>query len=475
MGAQAFASDVVEPVLDHMTEHNVQWVRFIVPWSSVEPVQSSPPTYSWEWLDGMVSALAGNGFTVVGIVLGNPSWAATTDCGPVNKVPLARYRQFLRDLAERYDGDLVQDAPRSPRVVHWEIYNEEDFNPDRAGGEDDYGGCFGNNPNAYAEQLRQAYLGIHEANPTAHVLFGGVAHDRFYNKSGYSPVGPFHYTFVRDVLTYLKNNYGSEAQWPFFDMMGLHLYNDYRNNWDGTPPLEQELLGKVARFRTNQLYRVGFYDLRSVPLAITELSLPSMPSDAYTLRDETTQAAYPGQVLIRSRAVGAPIAMWFTVEDYLTGACDSPWSWLTFGLLKSQSVYEAAQRCTPNPLPDYQVDEPHQPKPAIVALRTAVEQLAGWAYELQLTASQTGSVRIEAHRFVSPGNHYRIALFTDHGERLGRRGYPPLEVTMTFNASLLPDWTGTLRVVDYLGNVTRYYGPSVVLTIKQWPQYVSAE
>ncbi len=180
-----------------------------------------------------------------------------------------------------------------------------------------------------------------------------------------------------DVLTWLKANHGAESQWPFFDQIGVHVYNDFRNNWDGPQPYNQELIGKVAHFRGNQLFRVGQFDLAGMPVDVSEVSLPSLPSDEFTDRSETLQAVYPGQVLARAMVAGAARAIWFSAEDNFTGACDNPYAWFTFGLLRSQPVYQAAQGCGLNPLPGYTVSVPHEPKPALTALGVAVEQLGG--------------------------------------------------------------------------------------------------
>jgi len=476
MGVQVFGGDVIPQVLGQMAYGGAKWVRVIILWSVLEPTNTTPPTYNWSYSDALITPLVAGGFTPVGVIYSNPSWAANTSCGPVDRVPLSRFEQFIGALVERYDGDGVDDAPRSPRVLHWEISNEEDFSPSHAGGQGDHGGCFGDNPPAYGTHLRAAYLGAKSASSDAQIIFGGVAYDRFHNLPGYSPPGPFDYAFVGQTLSWLDALFGSGPDFPFFDIMAVHIYNDYRDNWDGTaPPFDQELVAKIAHFREHQLYATGRYDLRDVPLMLTEASLPSMPSDTWTERSEDIQAAYPGQLMARSMAVGAQNAVWFTIEDSFTGACDNPWAWLTFGLLRSQDVYQAAQACDPNPLPGYNVAAPHEPKPSLAAYRTAVGLLGGVPYDRQLDAGETGSPEIQAFRFQTTGGRYLIVAFTDNGRPLGRRGYPPVERDMTFDNGVLPDWTGQLRVTDHLGNETLFSGDSVTLTIRQAAVYVRAD
>ncbi len=479
LGAQAYGDDVVEPVLDQMESAGVMWVRMPVQWSFIEPTKTSPPTYQWTYFDNLFGSLVAEGFTPIGVIYSNPTWAASTTCGPVDLVPLSRFQQFIGDLVERYDGDGSADAPRSPIVDHWEISNEQDFNYDHAGsGESDYGGCFGDDPSAYADHIRAVYLAAQQASPDVRILFGGVAYDRLYNKSGYDPNnrGPFNYYFVGQVLTELYDTYGQEASFPFFDAVAVHVYNDFRNNWDGTQPNNQELIGKVSDFRSNQLYSSGKFDLRSAPLMLTEASLPSMPSDPWTDRSEAIQAAYPGQLATRAMAAGVENVVWFSIEDNFIAPCDAPpWYWHTYGLLRSEAVEQAAKACSPNPLPGYDVDTDHEEKPSHAAFRTAGEQLEDSSYDRQLSTSETGSYQIEAHRFQKSDSSYLLVAFTDHGERLGRKGFSPLSRSMTFDSTILPDWTGHLLVTDHLGGESDYYGTSITLTIEQEPIYVRAE
>jgi hypothetical protein len=472
-GVQADDQQIVTPVLNHLAEAGLRFVRMRVMWRYIEPVETTPPTYGWTSWDNWFGSVAGAGFEPIGVVFNHPPWAATTSCGPIDKVPLSRYGDFIRALVERYDGDGVDDAPGSPRVRYWEIGNEEDFDVSHASGEGDYGSCFGGQAAAYGAYLRTAYLAAKEADSTSVVLFGGLAYERFYNKTGYSPTGPFDYTFASSTLDWLYTNHGTEAAWPFFDWMVVHVYNDYRNNWDGTLPNDQELMGKVKHFRDHQMVHSGWYDLRSEPMASTEVSLPSEPTDSYTNRSEAIQAAYPGQALVRSMAAGLTSVTWYTVEDYTGGRCFELYDWLLFGLLRSMPVYYAATACgSYNPIPDYSVSVDHEPKPAHTAYGVAVDQLAGATYDRQLTTAETGSSNIEAFRFTRGDDLAMIAAFTDNGERLGRKGYSALERDMTFDASVLPGWTGRIAIVDHLGNTTHETGTSITLTITQWPVYV---
>jgi hypothetical protein len=469
-GVQIFEDEAVPGILNPMASAGGRYVRQRVVWKYIEPSDTSPPSYNWSSTDEYLGDLARAGFTPIGDIFGHPSWAATHECGPIDLVPLSRYGDFIQALVERYDGDGTDDAPGSPRISHWEIGNEPDFDLDEAGDESDYGSCFGGAGDDYGAYLRTAYLAAKRADATSTVLFGGVAYDRFYNKAGYSPTGPFDYDLVDDALDWLYTNHGSESAWPFFDWMVIHVYNDYRNNWDGTPPADQELLGKVKHFQVNKMLHVGWYDLRSAPLAITEVSLPSMPSDPWTTRSEAIQAAYPGRVLARAMKAGVEALVWFEAEDRTGGDCDSIYDWLGLGLLKSMTVYNAAQQCNPNPIPDYSVSRAHEPKDSYRAYGVVVDQLDGASFDTQIVTTHS---EIEAYRMQESGGGYMVVAFTDNGERLGRKGYPPVTRQMRFDSSVLPGWTGRIAITNHLGVTTYRSGSTFVnINVTQWPVYV---
>src|SRR5437667_409485 len=79
------------------------------------------------------------------------------------------YAQFAGWMAERYDGDGIDDAPGSPRIAAWEIWNEPNDTqlwPNIGGGADA-------RKRRYGDLLVAAYQAIKAADPTATVLTGG--------------------------------------------------------------------------------------------------------------------------------------------------------------------------------------------------------------------------------------------------------------------------------------------------------------
>jgi len=470
-GVQVYQGDM-EPLWDGtLTEAGVSWARVEAFWRDIEPAEAEPPAYRWEALDQIVAGVVRGRMKPLVVVYTKPAWAASRSCGPVDRAPLAAYGAFVRDLVERYDGDGSADAPNGARAGHWEIENEPDFTPG-ATAEGDYGSCYGDDPAAYGEQLRAAYLAAKAADAGAKVVFGAVAYDRFHDRPDLDPAGPFRYTFVRDALGALHRDHGGEAGWPFFDILGFHNYNDYRNNWDGAGGRDPEIVGKANHLRANQLVVDGAFDLSHMPLLASEMGVASGPSDAFTERDETFQAAYVGQVMIRSAAARLEAAIWFTAADRAAGACDRPYDWLAHGLLRTRFVAERVARCPSPPLPGYTADRPFVPKPAVAAFRAMGVLLSRATYGRQLTAQETDTADLEAHLFTLADGRAAIAAFADNGERLGRRMFPVPTREMRVDANVLPGFAGRVEVIDYLGNVTERTGSPVTVQVGYQPVYV---
>ncbi len=473
----------LEVILGQIREAGGRWVRVPVLWWGIEGADTTPRTRTWEYTDATLGTSASLGFEALAVVYSHPAWAATRSCGPIDRVPLYRYGEFMRDLVERYDGDGVDDAPGSPVVRYWEIGNEPDFSPSHARGEGDYGSCFGDDggPEQYGDYLREAYGSVKKANPEAQVVFGAVAYERFYENPHYRPEhrGPFRFEFVKEVLTWLATQYEGEPGWPFVDVMALHNYNDFRDNWDGRSGLEQEIIGKVAHFRQNQLVVPDVVDLSDMPIISSEVSLASGPSNQWIGRNEERQAAYVAQVTIRAQAAGVEAAIWFIDEDFIIGDCDVPDAWQLFGLLRSPRIAAAAALCPANPIPGYAPLAPHEPKPSLTAYATVARVLGGARFERQLTPADTGHSEIQAYGFTLASGRAAYAAFTDHLLPLGRivAGVPvdDVEHDFTVDAEYLPGWTGRVRVIDHLGNEQVRSGDSVTVRLTYRPTYVVVE
>lgn len=478
LGLQLFESDLAAIHDDRLNEAGSTWARTRLLWAAAEPSEDRP--FEWGMSDSMVGAIAVQELKGIVSIYQWPSWAAETDCGPLPEAGLARYERFLRAAVERYDGDGLEDVPGSPRIEHWEIGNEPDFSPVAGAGlgEASYGSCFGDDPEAYAELLIRSHAAIRAADPTAVILFGGVAYDRFMDYPDLDPgtaAGPFRHDFVRTVLGALADDHADEPGYPFFDMIGFHNYNDFRDGWDGAGGLEPEIVGKAARFREEQLVDPGRFDFTETPLVSTEVGIASAPSDAWTLRSEDYQAAYAAQVAIRGLAAGLRAMIWYTATDYTGGDCGNPYSWLMLGLMRSEWVAAAARACPEDPLPEYRPAEPWERKPAYSAFATASRVIGEAAYLDQLSTAELGVAGVEAHRVELADGRPAIVAFTDHGRSLGSRRATDIERVLRVDAGLTGEWTGRLRIVDHLGDERVVTGSSVDVRLTYRPLYLVVE
>jgi len=502
-GVQIFEDDTTTDAIDRVRGAGATWARTRALWKLVEP---QPGQYDWTVTDALFGDATAAGLRNLAAVYANPPWAADTECGPPSAAGRARWAALWTALVERYDGDGMGDAPSGGVVRWWQVGNEVDFDPAAAGAEGDYGSCLGGQPEVYAALLLEARAAAKAADPEVMIGFGPVAWDRFTAESApdgwTAPPGPYAYDFTEralEALARLAIDQGRQESAaaalepppaaPLVDFVALHHYNDNAHAWDG--PAGRELVARVARFRDAQLALPGTYDVRGLPLVISEIGLAAGPSDDYTERSEAHQAAYAGQAMVRARAAGAAFTIWYTARDNLFGDCLPPhWDWLAFGLMRSDDRQDAlAARCPGAAdwddagwLAAYALDDgPATPRPALAALATAAELLRDRAFDgsIQSPAVEAlpAAASIEAYRFRSADGRLLVAAWATTGARIGARTIPPPNATWTVDATVLDDWTGQVTVTDHLGGraVTGSPGqPSVTIALGEAPVYLQA-
>ena len=466
VGSALFEADVDGPAPEMLREAGATWAKTRVLWKLVQADSAFPARYDWSASDHLVGESAAAGLRNLTVVYANPRWVTERECLPVPAEYLRRYGDFFRAMVERYDGDGVDDAPNGATVNYWQISNEVDFDPTAESGEGDYGGCAGNDPTAYAEQLVTAYRAAKLADPEAQVGVSPMAFDRFTAASappGWSaPPGPFVYGYMTQLIGKLYQAHADDADLPFFDFVSLHNYNDNGHFWDGEGGMDRELVGKARAFRETQLMVPGVADLRGLPLYVTETGLASAPSDEWTERSEALQAEYVGQTLVRGLAAGAKAVLWYTARDNIMGDCTpSHYDWLTFGLMRSTEYRQAlSSRCPEHTwmdLDNYEDSGRTAARPALGAFATAARFLAGAAFAKPLSLDEVGtspsSGTVEAYGFQGPDGSHRLAVWTTTGERLGKRDVPEVKAEITIDDKVLRPWTGRVRVTRHLGEV----------------------
>jgi len=357
-GVQTLGEITNATARQRIVDAGIRWVRISISWASIEGLQG---TYNWAATDAALGSAVNAGLVPLAEVRTGPQWAVENmpidqstgkhyDCGPIDAEDLNAWSVFIQALVERYDGDGINDAPGSPVVQYWEIWNEPD-NQLLDASCVFVGGCWGGNLDGdstpdyqeYAEVLRRAYLAAKTANPAAQVIFGSVAYELISQNC-------FNLDFTNNVLNYLRSNYGSDASFPFFDLMGFHFYGNpsLAGNWNPA-----NIIGKAKGSGVNNM--AGRPSIQGLlannginkPLACTEYGRASSGGDTrdppetqqgqsrYVVRG-TTQAMtmWPNEMVT---------AIWYTLVDVPS---QKPFGLLETGTLNPKSSWYAYQTTT---------------------------------------------------------------------------------------------------------------------------------
>jgi hypothetical protein len=194
--------DGVDTLIQLGREAGVQWAREELSWANLEP---SPGDFSWGYFDYRLGQLADADYGIVGMLLTTPGWArpdgcsASYWCAPANAQD---YGDFVGAVVERYDGDGTNDAPGSPRVAVWQVWNEP-------GVADTWEGT----PARYGEMLVAAYEAAKAADSTATVAIGGIY---IYDGFGTDPNDGI--PFLNDAFTAVPSAANA------FDALAIHPY-----------------------------------------------------------------------------------------------------------------------------------------------------------------------------------------------------------------------------------------------------------
>jgi hypothetical protein len=350
-GVQLYSSPTsASAALPLAAQGHVTWIRWPIGWYRIEPVKGQ---YQWDWLDAALLALYRSGFKIIVTVDGNPAWAATYPGGPIDKVNISEFTQFVGALVERYDGDGVQDAPGSPVVDYWEFYNEPD-NGSIASAEvgNGYWGHYGTQ---YAQMLCAVFPAVHAASPHAKVLFGGIAYDYFDDDA--TDPGPFVRGFLDDVL--------AAGGGQCMDVMNFHYYPAFEAKWT---PYGPGLNGKANYIRN----KLASYGVTGLPLVVTEAghhsnNYPTWPSTP------DIQAGYVVKLFTQSLASELDSMIWWTWSDYDI----YQYAWGANGLL----------------------DRNLQPKPSYYAFQTAAVKIGEAVFQHILTSGELEGANVQAYLF----------------------------------------------------------------------------
>jgi hypothetical protein len=195
------------------------WAREEMSWGNIE--RDGKGIWSWDFFDQRIGAAAQAGYGIVGMLLTTPAWARVSDCSqrmvryasagvraadywcpPASPQDFADY---VRAVVERYDGDGIDDAPGSPRVAAWQIWNEPNAWETWPG-----------SPAEFAAIWQAGYAAAKAADPTAIVASPGL-----YVFDGQWQDGVGH----GDGLRFLDEALAaSPSLWASFDALAVHPY-----------------------------------------------------------------------------------------------------------------------------------------------------------------------------------------------------------------------------------------------------------
>lgn len=148
-----------------------------------DPADPADPAYNWEALDAAVRSAVAHGVRPLLAIDVAPTWAEGPNRPSLALAPAgtwlpqpAELGSFAQAIAARYSGSFVDPANPGagalPRVRYFQVWEEENLsahlNPL-------WEGSRLVSPLHYREMLNAAYAGIHDADPGARVIAGGLS------------------------------------------------------------------------------------------------------------------------------------------------------------------------------------------------------------------------------------------------------------------------------------------------------------
>ncbi len=324
--------------LQIVADAGARWATTSLSWAAIEP---TPGEYNWSSFDVSVQNAQAAGVELFVLIRENPEWAAPLPGGPVED--LQDLVNFATALAERYDGDGIDDAPGSPIVNYWSFYAEPDngdYERALAGK-----GYWGHNGAGYAEMLSHVASAMHAANPDAQILIGGLAYD-YFEEDG----GPFVRSFLDDTLTALNNYPGGATQ--YIDAIAFHFYPTAPDTW------------ATIREKTAEIQSImNAHNVGNLPLICPEMGYWSSPRFGSSLDNQANRLV---QMFTRALSMDMQPLMWYKVYD--------------------AAIPESADDVNPDRTAGL-LDVEGDPKPAYYAFQTMTTELRGAHYLRELNLS----------------------------------------------------------------------------------------
>jgi hypothetical protein len=395
-------------LLDAFKETGATGTRIEVNWSVIEPEKPDnfyEPNYNWSFYDQRLGWIADSGIQMIVAILASNTWAADPACGPFVEDGLDHFDRFVTDLVTRYKAPPYN-------VRFWEVFNEPDGIRPFAHliGQ----ACWGNHGSEYKEVLSRIYTTIKSVDPSATVMFGGIAHDWFTENED----GVFNRYFLDDVM--------AVGGGDFTDALNFHYFTDFRLEWERWDPNDPGIMiaptcGDVYDEQGLEYFAGGIDVIAKgnhirnrmavcfsvdKPLFLTETARRS-DVDPESMQEK---ARYVPKVYARSLSIDMKNITWYGIT-------------------------------TPNQ-PDGQglLDDDFVPRPAFYAYKTMTTELSGYQFHAYLKPIDLYT-DLEGYYFQNSGGGLKLVVWKgDYHES-------PI-------APLVVSPASQIRVVDYLGNTS---------------------
>jgi len=285
-----YSPERLEKSLGLMADAGIGWARTNWAWKDLQPL---PGPFDYAHLDDVARIATEHHIQLLPILTAVPAWSSTAPdqikAKYGNLSPTDRYRpsnlddwlNYVKNVVGRYDGNGVNDAPGSPRINYWEVWNEEnipEFWPTTP------------NPEEYLALLKATFQTIKAVNPAAKVVLGGLAN------AGINA----------DGSNYLQSLYDLGGG-PYFDVVSIHYYSTPAN---GIAPVEQAVNGVRAI--------MDAHGDRDKPLWLTEIGWSDTVSGNTVGKDEI--AAYLNAVY--TAPLAADVIYWYNFRNIFAHSPD---------------------------------------------------------------------------------------------------------------------------------------------------------
>ncbi len=217
-------------------ELGVTTIRTDFKWSKIEKVQGQ---FTFEAYDGLVDHATDHGIEVVAILDFSQDWAES-EPGNTSTLDPSKFAAFAGAVAAHF----------ADRITHYEIWNEANIerfwhpSPD---------------PAAFATLLKAAAMAVRANDPTATVIYGGLASTTFM-ETGTWP-------FLFESL-HVQPDLGH-----YFDQLAIHPYTLAQS----LSPEQPNPAGSYADSLAAARQVLARFGLEAKPIVITEMGWPACP------------------------------------------------------------------------------------------------------------------------------------------------------------------------------------------------------